>query len=549
MNETLEAALAQRAVNPNQRGRLRALRHEPVISFRDRVDAAGRLYDAGDFRGAALWYASALRRAGDSRGPAMAYRLGNALRLAGHGRAAAAVLEAVCRAQPEWGEPANSLAWLHRNAGQLREAAAVIERWLASDRPAPNALHAGAGFLADMGFRDRAEALLARIPEPTPAQLTQRATLLLELGHFERAGEMLRRSLERDPTQGEAWLRVAHVRRWERAEASPLAAMESIYGWPGMNDTMRAAVGFALAKVNDDLGRYEQAWQRAMEANALRAHSCVFDRSVWEQFESYIYQVFTKEKLEKVEDAGGDRPSPVFIVGMPRSGTTLLERRLGRHSRLQAAGELEVVESLGISLAGSGGFPHGLLAADDAAFKAAADRWALSIPEGVRPGCEVIDKNPMNFFHLGLICRLFPRARIIHCRRDPLDTALSLWFQDFAHPRNYYAYRIEDLAWMYGFYRRVMAWWERVLPMEVATVDYEALVASPEPTLRGIVEALGLDWEPAVLEAPAGGEGSISTASVWQARQPLYRHAAGRARHYEPWIEPLRAALYREISK
>lgn len=231
---------------------------------------------------------------------------------------------------------------------------------------------------------------------------------------------------------------------------------------------------------------------------------------------------------------------------MPRSGTTLIERRLGRHSGLQPSGELEVIETLGVELTGPGSYPHRLAERDSEAFTDSAGRWRSLIPAGVREGCQVIDKNPMNFIHLGLICRLFPNAKIIHCRRNALDTALSLWFQNFAHPRNDYAYRMEDIAWMYGFYRRLMDWWEEVLPVRLTPLDYEALVESPEACLRETASALGLEWESSLLEAPGQGEGAISTASMWQARQPLYRHAAGRARNHEPWIDPLREALQRE---
>ncbi len=544
MNEQLAKALAERATDPAQRLFLRAVRHEPV-PFRERIEVAQALSGAKDHRLAALWYASALRYAGEPRGPAVGYRLGNELRMAGHEHAAARVLEAVCTAQAEWGEPAHSLAWLHRNAGRPQAAADVLQRWLAAFSPTAKERKAVAHFLLDMGLVDRAEAMLERISTQDPVLQAERARLLLNLGRFAEAEKLLLASLERDPTQGDAWLRLAQVRRWESAGESPLESMEAALRQPGIDDPMRAAIAFALVKVNDDLGRYEAAWAHALQANALRKRSALFGRAGWVNYENSIYHTFTKE-FSRVNKENASERSPVFVVGMPRSGTTLLERRLGRHSRLQAAGELEVIDSLAIELVGRQNYPLGLATLQPGVFAGAAREWETRIPGGIQPGREVVDKNPINYMHLGFIFKLFPNARVIHCRRDPLDTALSLWFQNFAHPSNDYAYDIESLAWIYGLYRRLMAWWEQVLPQRILTLDYETLVDQPEETLQRLVSELGLDWEDAVLEAPGEGDGAIATASLWQARQPLYKHASGRARNYEPWIKPLREALQRE---
>lgn len=544
MNERLTAALAQRTVNSEQRRCLRALRHD-LLPFRDLIETAQILTDAKDHRLAALWFASAFRIAGEPRAPSIGYRLGNALRMARHERAAAEVLEGVCAAQPAWGEPAHSLAWLYRNAGQASKSADVMERWLDGFSPSIREFKLAVGFLLDMGFVDRAERILARIPSPEPALQTERARLLQNLGRFGEAEELLLTSLERDPRQGDAWLRLAHAHRWESIEQSRLEAMQAALRQPGIDDSMRAAIAFALVKVSDDLGRYHQAWAYAREANVLRKRSANFARAAWSNYENSIYQVFTKE-FSKVSADNASARSPIFVVGMPRSGTTLLERRLGRHSRLQAVGELEVIDSLAIGLVGGRNYPHGLTTLPPQAFADAAMEWEQRIPGGIQAGCETVDKNPINFMHLGIIFKLFSHARVVHCRRDPLDTALSLWFQNFAHPSNDYAYDMNDLAWMYGVYRRLMAWWEQVLPQRILTLDYETLVEHPEETLRGLIADLGLNWEAEMLESPGASDGAIATASLWQARQPLYKHASGRARNYERWIAPLREALQRE---
>ncbi|MGH8273893.1 MAG: sulfotransferase [Gammaproteobacteria bacterium] len=545
MTLPLTAALARYEADTEARRALRSLRHESRLVV-ESLQVAGQFTERGAHRLAALWLASALRRASSAEWTRVAYPLGNALRRARHEHAAARILEAVCERRRGWNEPARSLAWLYRNAGQVKAATVVVERSLAAPGTSSETLRSGAGFLFDMGRLTQAEALLARIENPDVQVLIERGSLLLRLGCFRESETLLHESLHRDPTQGGAWLKLVQVRRWASAEDSPLADLQAARAQPGLSAEMQAAIASALVKVNDDLGRYEQAWAEAEAANRLRSRSAHFDRAAWQRYERSVYQVFGKSFLEKMSRNGGGCPAPVFIIGMPRAGTTLVERRLGRHSRLVAAGELEVVEALGLELTGNAAYPQGLLALPEKAFAETARQWPRRIPQGLKPGCEAIDKNPLNFLHLGLIALLFPHARIVHCRRDPLDTALSLWFQNFAHPRGDYSYRMEDLAWMIGLYRRLMAWWEQVLPLPIYTLHYEKLIADPERELRALVQALRVQWEPELLDLPADNEDGIATASLWQARQPVYARSVGRARHYESWIAPLREALHTE---
>lgn len=542
MNPNLRGALA-RYTSRHDHAKLNALRHD-LVPFRERVEVAQELGDGGFHRGSALWYASALRHAGESRAAAIAYRLGNALRMAGHDIAAERVLDAVRQAQPQWIEPVQSLAWLYRNNGRYAEAADVLGNWLGTFAPSAKEIRMVTEFALQMDQADRAEAILAGLPSPDPGLQAERGRLQLALGRFDDAEASLREALERDPSQGDAWVRLAQVRRWKDAGTSPVTDMEAALGDTRLNDSVRARVLFALAKVNDDLGRHEQAWTQSVEANALRRRSVEFDRGAWARYENNIYQTFTEDFSHNF--VGTESQAPVFIVGMPRSGTTLLERRLGRHPRLQPEGELEVIDFLAVDLVGRENYPSALAALSSTAYQQAVRMWPSLIPAGIKPGRDVIDKNSINYIHLGLISKLFSNARIVLCRRDPLDTALSLWMQNFAHPRNDYAYEMESLAWMFGFCRRLMAWWEKVLPGKILTVDYEALVARPEHVLEGLVKDLGLDWEPSVLEAPGTDEGAIFTSSAWEARQPIYADVAGRWRNYESWLAPLREALERE---
>ncbi|MGH8226275.1 MAG: sulfotransferase, partial [Gammaproteobacteria bacterium] len=539
MNPELAAALERYATDTAAREWL-ARRRYLETSAEERIEVAEGLQKLGHPRAAALWLCRALRSVPDNA--PTAYRLGNALRMAGRERAAETILARLTREYPGWGEPAQSLAWLQRRAGNAEAAADTLEGWLAAAGSQRKAWLAVSAFLQDMGMAERAETLLAAAPDGS-GLLAERGRLLAGLGRFDEAEILLRKSVAEEPQQAGAWLRLAHLRRWQSVGESPLALFENGLRSAHLDTSVSSAIGFALAKVRDDLGDYGAAWAALERANALRAESAHFDRAAWRDYEQAIYDVFTAEFCAALPVAEESAEAPVFIVGMPRSGTTLVERRLGRHAALVAAGELEAVEVLGLELARERGYPAGIatLTADD--FAGVARTWRARLPITLaRSAGEIVDKNPFNFLHLGLIVRLFPQARILHCRRDPLDTALSIWFQNFAHAKGDYAYRMADIAWMYGFYRRLMTHWERVLPRPVRALDYESLIAAPETELRALIEWLGLAWEPAILDDNAD-DGAITTASLWQARQPVYQHAVGRAHHYEPWIAPLRDAL------
>lgn len=543
MNRELAAALERYTTDAAAREFV-ARRLLGEVPVEERLETAQHLLKLGYPRAAALWLCRALRAAPDDA--QTAYRLGNALRMAGRERAAETLLTRLAREHPAWGEPAQSLAWLQRRAGDAEAAADTLERWLAAAGRPRKALLAVSAFLQDMGMSVRAEALLATAPEGA-VLAAERGRLLAGLGRFEEAEVQLRKAVAEEPRRAGVWLRLAHLKRWESAEKSPIALFEDGLRSTWLDASVCSAIGFALAKVRDDLGDYGAAWAALERANALRAESAHFDRSAWQDYEQAACAVFTPEFFSAFPGTEESVETPVFIVGMPRSGTTLLERRLGRHSALIPAGELEVVEAIGFDLADGRGYPSGIAELSSDVFAGAARTWRARLPTLLSrtPG-QVIDKNPFNFTHLGLIVRLFPRARILHCRRDPLDTALSIWFQNFAHPKGDYAYRVEDIAWMYAFYQRMMAHWERVLPQPLRTVDYERLVSAHEAELHALIGWLGLAWEPDILDDAAADDGAIATASLWQARQPVYRHAVGRARRYAPWIAPLRDALRAE---
>ncbi|MBE9552388.1 MAG: sulfotransferase, partial [Proteobacteria bacterium] len=231
--------------------------------------------------------------------------------------------------------------------------------------------------------------------------------------------------------------------------------------------------------------------------------------------------------------AGGDRGSysqqPVFIVGMPRSGTSLVEQILSSHADIAGGGELALVGEEVTRLSMFEGYPE--RRPDGAVLRQFADRYIGHLSH-VGPGKNyVTDKKPANFLHLGLIALAFPNARVIHCRRDRRDVCLSCYFQNFVGPGQAFSYDMENLAHFHDAYLRIMAHWREVLPLRIAEIDYETLVADQEAETRRLLTFLECDWDPACLDFHRNRR-PVVTASHTQVRRPIYTGSVGRWRNY-----------------
>jgi len=221
-----------------------------------------------------------------------------------------------------------------------------------------------------------------------------------------------------------------------------------------------------------------------------------------------------------------------------------VERILASHPKVFGLGETELVDKLAEGLANHLGapYPDCITSLDNTLATTVATELRAQWPVEARAATHVVDKNPLNFMHLGLIACVFPGVPILHCVRDPLDTCLSIYFQYFAHPRNNYAYDLDDIGFFYAQYIDLMRHWRTVLPVSICEIHYEELVKDPEKDSRALLSAIGLPWHPDCRE-PHKHTDTISTASLWQARQPIYRTAVGRWHHYSHQLEPLSKAL------
>ena len=306
----------------------------------------------------------------------------------------------------------------------------------------------------------------------------------------------------------------------------------------------RVSLGYAAGAIAENAGDYDDAF--AHFAEAKRFSGSRFDPASQKEVFATLKRVFSEEFLEERKSWGDKSPRPVFIVGMPRSGTTLTEQILARHPEMAAGGELgdlgAIASSLGFRAVDAGAFAKRLPKLTMKETKELARRYLAVLDRVSLPAARVTDKMPHNFQHLGLVALLFPNARIIHCRREPLDTCVSCYTTQLrAHIHGY----ASDLSTLGGYYREyagLMQHWRRVLPLPVYELDYERLIEDPETESRRIVEFVGLSWDPACL-APQESGLPVNTQSRTQVRQPIYGSSVGRWRRYEKHLGPLKAAL------
>ena len=452
------------------------------------------------------------------------YHLANALRMIGERQAAERELRAVLAMQPQHAGAVASLAHLLRGEGRLAAAARLALDALPA-LPGPQVLRQTLAFLRECDAAHPALELTQRalMQAPDDGELHAAAgELALELGRFEQARVHLRRALSAQPRFASGWLRLAAAHVFgARDEPDARLIAQAARELPGDSEAGIAA-RFAWSKVLADLGALDEAVPPLRAANAALA--------LQRQWSAQGFAAYVQRQIDQPPPPPVAQRlpfTPVLIVGLPRTGTTLAARLLARHPQVRNRGELNWLAQMALHVETGGRQPA--LLAESAAL------YAAQMRRDDGPAQVIVDKNPLNFRQLGMAAALLPGLRVIHCRRGARDTALSLYRQMFAHADNDYACAFADIAAFARGEARLMAHWRATLPVPFLTLEYERLVSDTDTVLEEL--RAFLDLAPA---AQAGdGDGAIRTASVWQARQRVHREAIGGWRAWAPHLPEL----------
>jgi tetratricopeptide (TPR) repeat protein len=366
--------------------------------------------------------------------------------------------------------------------------------------------------------------------------------LLSEVGRFDEARACFERAIAISPLLAGSYYDLVRCRPFTSDDDSLFQGMHAALATPGLEAGQCLRLHLAIGKAAEDLGDYGLAMQHFDIADAVRRRSGSFDADAFAITIDRLITRFTPELIAQAPALGSCDVTPLLIIGMPRSGTTLVEQIISMHPEVEGGGELNFWNQRGSEWlrSGAAGNERPVVVSEFLA-KAAADY--LRVLRAISPNASrVTDKMPFNFLWAGLIHLAFPRAIIVHCRRAAIDTALSI-HQTHFHPTLPFPTGGAELVEYFHSYQRLIDHWRSVLPVDrFIEVDYETLTRTPEPVVRRIIAACSLAWNDACLR-PESNPRAVKTPSKWQTRQPIYRTSVERWRRYEPWLGALRALV------
>jgi len=439
--------------------------------------------------------------------------------------------------KPDYPEAHSNLGTVRRLKGHFAEAELSLRRAL---KLKPNYVDARSNLGLTLALQGRLrdakahfEKVLRVAPRHTDALLGMGYVARME-GCFDEAGALFKRVLEVDPKMSGAWAALVGIREMTSSDGAWLKRAQQIAA-SGIAHLEEADVRFAIGKYCDDVGDFEQAFQSYKRANQLvKAIAENYERDARTRFVDDLIRVYTREAISQVESGASASMKPVFVVGMMRSGTSLAEQIIASHPAATGAGELQfwndavrVHEAL---------IRRGELG--EPIRKKLAEAYLRALARHSVDALRIVDKAPVNSDYLGVIHSVFPNARIIYMRRNPIDTCLSCYFQQFSPAMNF-TMDLSDLVHYYREHRRLIAHWRAVLPPgTILDVPYAELVADQEGWSRKILDFVGLEWDERCLDFHKTKR-PVVTASYWQVRQRIYNDSVERWRNYEKFISPL----------
>ena len=441
---------------------------------------------------------------------------------------------------------ANVLQQMNKPAAALEQ----VEILLAKEPGNPLYRDVQAVSLSSLGRHEEAldcRRALARDYPASSKVLVSYAQVLRTSGLQEECVAAFRQAIAINPSMGFAWWGLAGLRTF-KFDAADIARLQAQLARRELSESDRVHLLFSLGKAHGDLGQYRESFDAYARANASRRLAANYDAASVSRQLAKFKALYTPEFFASRAGSGAQSAEPIFVVGMQRAGSTLLEQMLSSHSAIEAAGELAHTRFLARRLEDSLGRRHGtdypgvLAHIDPGEFRALGEEYlAVTRYRRLLGRPFFIDKDPFNFWHIGFYQLMLPNARIIDIRRHPMGCCFSNFTSIFLHGLAH-TYRLADLGRFYANYVEVMAHYDRVLPGKVCRVHYEDLIEDPGREIRRVLDWLGLPFEAACLEFHTNKR-AVNSASSEQVRSPLYRDALERWQHYEPWLGPLKDAL------
>ena len=434
-------------------------------------------------------------------------------------------------------------------AGQREAARNRFERALLIKPGNREVLFSLATVLMDMHQLDAAKRFLQQLIDIDPGHIDAHlalATIDQTLGSPDRASRYYRQALDYHPQSARLWHAWAMQRRWQPGEPE-IARMVAAGSAPTLGDEERMLFAYAQGKMHDDLKDYEQAMIAYRAANQLQAQQQSYDYQWQSDFFARHRKWQAAKVLRTLNAAAVVDATPIFVMGMPRSGTSLVEQMLASHPQVAGAGEVEYTRLLVDACENQTGqlFPEKIDEVEPAVMTAATldyiERLRCAVDLSSDSTHRVVDKLPHNFLRVGLLATLMPQASFVLCERDPMDVCLSIYRQHFSGTHSY-ACDLGELGRYYRLYQELVLYWEQQFPGKLYRLSYENLVSDPEYQLRCLLKHLGLPFDHACLAYHENNR-LVTTPSAAQVRRPLYAGAVGHWRQYGAWLEPLQDGL------
>jgi len=456
--------------------------------------------------------------------------------------------EQVIKIAPETSDAYLGLAALEQEDGHHKKATRELELALKYNPKSIPALCAMANALSNLTRKDEARILYRKALKLDPNCFEAQASLAMLHNfnaEYDKAVKLIEPLLKKKIRHSTLGIAFAQSCKYSGRCDDAIEYINDVLEKPGLSKFEIKGLNFAAGKVLDGMNRYDEAFMHYKQGND--AISYLYDSVANTQYINDIIQVFNPALFMSAPVATSRGKRPIFIVGMPRSGTSLTEQIMAAHSNVYAAGELDTLFNISCQmkqdLGGEEAYPFYVKKLDQANVNNMADVYLNKLNDFSTQAEYVTDKMPHNFYLVGLIQLLFPEARVIHCVRDPMDTCLSIYFQDFSEVHTY-AKDLFNIGTHYHQYQRLMEHWKQVLSIPILDVHYEDLVSNQEGTTKRILEFCNLDWDENCLQFHKVKR-TIDTASVDQVRQPLYTKSVKRWKHYEKYLDDLQKGLDR----